>query len=121
MFEPVALPKGGMLRILHPDGRLEEALRPDLSDQTVEKLYRSMIVVRAADQKALALQRQGRLGTYAPVYGQEAAQVASAYALEKGDWIFPSFREVGALYLKGVPLKGLFLDRKSTRLNSSHG
>ena len=109
MFEQFTLPKEGMLRILHPDGRLEEALRPDLSDQTVEKLYRSMIVVRAADQKALALQRQGRLGTYAPVYGQEAAQVASAYALEKGDWVFPSFRETGVLFMKGVPLKDIYL------------
>ena len=109
MIEDYDPMKGEMLRILHPDGRLEESLRPDLSDETVYTLYRKMVLIRTLDQKALALQRQGRLGTYAPVAGQEAAQVASAYALGKEDWVFPSFREVGALYLKGVPLKGLFL------------
>jgi len=109
MFAQFALSKGEMLRILHPDGRLEEALRPDLSDQTVQELYRSMVIVRTADQRALSLQRQGRLGTYAPVYGQEAAQVASAYALEKDDWVFPSFREMGVLFMKGVPLKNIYI------------
>jgi pyruvate dehydrogenase E1 component alpha subunit len=109
MVAQFILSQEGMLRILHPDGRLEEALRPDLSDQTVKTLYRSMVVVRAADQKALLLQRQGRLGTYAPVFGQEAAQVGSAYALEKADWVFPSFRETGVLFMKGVPLKDIYL------------
>ena len=89
--------KGEMLQILHPDGRLEENLRPDLSDQVVQDLYRAMVVIRVIDQRALALQRQGRFGTYAPVIGQEAAQVGSAHALGKGDWVFPSFRETGVL------------------------
>ena len=101
--------KGEMLRILHPDGRLEETLRPDLSDETVQNLYRKMVLIRLADQRALALQRQGRLGTYAPVIGQEAAQVGSAYALGKADWIFPSFRETGVIYMRGVPLKDIYL------------
>jgi len=101
--------KGEMLQILHPDGRLEEALRPDLSDETVQDLYRKMVLIRVADQRALALQRQGRLGTYAPVIGQEAAQIGSAYALGKGDWVFPSFRETGVIYMKGVPLKDIYL------------
>ena len=101
--------KGEMLRILHPDGRLEENLRPDLSDETVQNLYRKMVLIRLADQRALALQRQGRLGTYAPVIGQEAAQVGSAYALGKGDWVFPSFRETGVIYMRGVPLKDIYL------------
>jgi pyruvate dehydrogenase E1 component alpha subunit len=61
------------------------------------------------DQRSLSLQRQGRMGTYPPVSGQEAAQVGSAYALGKDDWVFPSFRETGVLYLKGVPLKNIFL------------
>jgi pyruvate dehydrogenase E1 component alpha subunit len=101
--------KGEMLRILHPDGRLEETLRPDLNDETVQNLYRKMVLIRLADQRALALQRQGRLGTYAPVIGQEAAQVGSAYALGKGDWVFPSFRETGVIYMKGVPLRDIYL------------
>jgi pyruvate dehydrogenase E1 component alpha subunit len=105
-FDPL---KGEMLRILHPDGRLDESLRPDLSDETIQSLYRHMVLIRLADQKALALQRQGRLGTYAPVIGQEAAQAGSAHALQKADWIFPSFRETGVLYLHGVPLRDIYL------------
>jgi len=101
--------KGEMLRILHPDGRLEETLRPDLSDETVQNLYRKMVLIRVADQKALMLQRQGRFGTYAPCQGQEAAQVGSAFALEKGDWVFPSFRETGVILIKGGTLQDLFL------------
>ena len=80
-FDPL---KGEMLRILHPDGRLDESLRPDLSDETIQSLYRHMVLIRLADQKALALQRQGRLGTYAPLIGQEAAQAGSAHALAEG-------------------------------------
>jgi pyruvate dehydrogenase E1 component alpha subunit len=105
-FDPL---KGKILRILHPDGRCEEKLKPDLADDTVKTLYREMVFIRQADQRALSLQRQGRSGTYAPVQGQEAAQVGSAYALGEGDWIFPSFRETGACYMRGVPLKDILL------------
>ena len=102
--------KGERLQILSSEGRLvDESLKPDLSDQTVLKLYQSMVIIRVADQKAVGLQRQGRFGTYAPVIGQEAAQVGSAYALGKDDWVFPSFRETGALYMKGVSFKYIFL------------
>lgn len=101
--------KGEMLRILHPDGYVEENLKPGLSDGTVQQLYRKMILIRAADQRALALQRQGRLGTYAPLIGQEAAQVGSAQALEEGDWVFPSFRETGVAYMRGVSLRDIYL------------
>ncbi len=109
MFEQFDPLKEEMLRILHPDGRVEESLKPDLSDETVLHLYEQMARVRLADQKALGLQRQGRLGTYAPVQGQEAAQAGSAQALEKGDWVFPSFRETVVLYMRGVPLHLIFL------------
>jgi pyruvate dehydrogenase E1 component alpha subunit len=105
-FDPL---KGEMLQILHPDGRLEESLKPDLSDEAVQNLYWKMVFIRMLDQKALALQRQGRMGTYAPLIGQEACQVGSALALEKEDWVFPSFREAGVLYLRGVPLKNIYL------------
>jgi pyruvate dehydrogenase E1 component alpha subunit len=66
--------KGKMLRILHPDGRCDEKLKPDLSDETVQNLYREMVFIRQADQRALSLQRQGIFGTYAPCQGQEAAR-----------------------------------------------
>lgn len=105
-FDPL---KGEMLRVLHPDGRCEEKLKPDLSDETVQTLYREMVFIRQADHRALALQRQGRLGTYAPCQGQEAAQVGSAYALGEHDWIFPSFREMGACYMRGISLRDIFV------------
>jgi pyruvate dehydrogenase E1 component alpha subunit len=101
--------KGKMLKILHPDGRCDEKLKPDLSDETIQNLYREMVFIRQADQRALSLQRQGRFGTYAPCQGQEAAQVGSAYALGEEDWIFPSFREMAACYMKGLPLKDIFV------------
>ena len=53
--------------------------------------------------------RQGRFGTYAPIWGQEACQVGSAYVLKKGDWVFPAFREIGATVMMGIPLKQFFL------------
>src|SRR4030042_4286900 len=105
-FDPL---KGEMLRILHPDGRLEEDLRPDLSDEKIRDLFQEILFIRMLDQKALSLQRQGRMGTYAPVQGQEAGQVGSAFALGKGDWVFPSFRETGVLYLRGVPVRDILL------------
>jgi pyruvate dehydrogenase E1 component alpha subunit len=101
--------KGKMLRILGPDGRCDEKLQPDLTDETVQTLYREMVFIRQADQRALFLQRQGRMGTYAPVQGQEAAQVGSAYALGKDDWVFPSFREMGVCCMRGVPLRDTFV------------
>ncbi len=105
-FDPL---KGEMLRILHPDGRLEEGLRPDLSDERIRDLFQEILFIRMLDQKALSLQRQGRMGTYAPVQGQEAGQVGSAFALGKGDWVFPSFRETGVLYMRGVQVRDILL------------
>ena len=53
-------------------------------------------MVRLFDRRCVNLQRQGRIGTFAPLEGQEAAQVGSAMALSKGDWIFPTYREQGS-------------------------
>ncbi|MEK9132561.1 MAG: pyruvate dehydrogenase (acetyl-transferring) E1 component subunit alpha, partial [Patescibacteria group bacterium] len=60
-------------------------------------------------QKLIALQRQGRSGSYASIEGQEAAQIGSGIMLEKTDWIFPSFREFGISYVHGIPLEKLYL------------
>jgi pyruvate dehydrogenase E1 component alpha subunit len=68
-----------------------------------------MVFIRLADQKALVLQRQGRMGTYAPIWGQEACQVGSAYVLQGGDWVFPAFRELAASLMMGIPLKTVYL------------
>jgi 2-oxoisovalerate dehydrogenase E1 component alpha subunit len=91
---------------LTADGR--EAWK-QLSDQQKIDFYRWMTFVRLFDRKLIVLQRQGRIGTYAPVEGQEAAQVGSALALTSQDWIFPSYREHGVALTIGFPLTQILL------------
>jgi pyruvate dehydrogenase E1 component alpha subunit len=97
--------KASMLRILDEEGNCDDALKPDLKDEQVKRLYELMVLTRAFDDLALKLQREGRLGTYPSSRGQEATQVASAYALGESDWLFPAFREAGAYITKGWPLE----------------
>lgn len=72
-------------------------------------LYRAMRRARFFDEKALTLQRQGRLGVYAPFMGQEAAQVGVALALGERDWVVPSYRESALLLVRGLPIHVLIL------------
>src|SRR3712207_7823425 len=74
-------------------------------------LYRDLVLVRRWDVEATALQRQGELGIWASLLGQEAAQVGSGRALRESDFAFPTYREHGVAWCRGVdPLKllGLF-------------
>src|SRR5437016_12221805 len=96
------------LQILDENGNCDEALRPPLSHQDIRKLYEWMVLARVFDDKAFKLQREGRLGTYASILGQEAAQVGSAYALRPTDWMFPAFREPGASFVRGLPMRMIF-------------
>lgn len=93
------------LQILDEQGNCDEKLKPKLSVQEIKELYEWMALIRAFDEKILNLQRQGRVGTHAPLRGQEASQVGTAYVLDKKDWLFPSYREVGALVVRGAPMK----------------
>jgi pyruvate dehydrogenase E1 component alpha subunit len=101
--------KGKMFQILKPDGTLEPGQSPPIDDQKTLTLYRKMLFIRLADQRGLLLQRQGRFGTYAPIWGQEACQIGSVYVLQKGDWIFPAFREIAATLMMGIELKNFML------------
>ncbi len=92
------------LQILDEEGNCDVELMPPLADDELRKFYEWMILIRVFDQKALNLQREGRLGTYAPVLGQEAAQVGSALALKPDDWMLPAFREGGAYLVRGLPM-----------------
>ena len=92
-------------RVHHPDYDV------DLSDEQYRELYRDLVMVRRIDVEATALQRQGELGIWAALLGQEAAQVGSGRALREKDFAFPTYREHGVAWCKGVdPLKllGLF-------------
>jgi pyruvate dehydrogenase E1 component alpha subunit len=93
--------------ILDEKGNLDAALAPALSVDALTRMYEKLVLVRTFDQRALNLQREGRLGTYPSVLGQEAAQVGSALAAEKADWIFTTFRESGVYVASGYPLEML--------------
>jgi len=119
LFEEYDPLKGKMFQILKPDGTLQPDQRPPISDQETFTLYQKMVFTRLADQRCLSLQRQGRFGTYAPIWGQEACQVGSASVLEKGDWVFPAFREIGATLIMGIPLKNFLLYWMGDEMGSS--
>jgi pyruvate dehydrogenase E1 component alpha subunit len=92
------------IEILDERGDTDETLMPVLSDSDIRRIYELLLLLRTFDDRALKLQREGRLGTYAPILGQEASQVGSAFALEKSDWIFPSYRESGVYIAIGYPI-----------------
>ena len=77
---------------------------PQPDRETLLRLYREMVRLRTLDERMMTLQRQGRVGFYGACTGQEAATLASAIALDDGDWIFPALRESGAMLLRGFPL-----------------
>jgi pyruvate dehydrogenase E1 component alpha subunit len=96
--------KAEYLQVLDTNGNADKGLMPRLNRDQIKELYELMVLTRTFDDKAFHLQRQGRLGTYLQVRGQEATQVGSAYALGKKDWIFPSGRDIGALITRNHPM-----------------
>ncbi|MFP4478667.1 MAG: pyruvate dehydrogenase (acetyl-transferring) E1 component subunit alpha [Candidatus Izemoplasmatales bacterium] len=106
-FDPL---KGEMLQILDQDGKIvNDKLEPKIKKDTLLKMYKTMVLGRIADDKAVQFQRQGRMLTYAPNHGQEAAQLGSIAAMEDKDWLVLAFRELNAMLYKGVTLKQSFL------------
>lgn len=99
-----------MLQILDIEGSvIEKDLEPNIQEDILIEMYKTMLLSRIADIKALQYQRQGRMLTYAPNRGQEAAQVGSIAPAEKTDWLVPAFREIGAWLYKGVSLENIYL------------
>jgi pyruvate dehydrogenase E1 component alpha subunit len=96
------------LSILDETGKVDLALMPSMPESEIVRMYEAMVLARTFDERAVALQREGRLGTYPPIAGQEAAQVGSAFATSAADWIFPSFREMGVHLTLGYPIPQLF-------------
>mgnify|MGYP001612397962 CR=1 FL=1 len=96
------------IQILDEHGNCDEKNKPKLSDDVLKEMYRFLILTKTFDDKAIKLQRQGRLGTYASMRGQEACQIGSVFALSKNDWIFPAFRENGVYMAKGVSAEMLY-------------
>lgn len=99
-----------MFQILNEDGKIvNEEDVPDLSDEQLKELMRRMVYTRVLDQRSIALNRQGRLGFYAPTAGQEASQLGSQFALEQEDFLLPGYRDVPQLIWQGLPLYQAFL------------
>ena len=97
-------------QILDQDGKIvNEDLVPDLSDEELVELMTRMVWSRVLDQRSTALNRQGRLGFFAPTAGQEASQLASQFAMEKEDYLLPGYRDVPQLVQHGLPLREAFL------------
>ena len=99
-----------MVQILDKDGKVvNKDLSPDLSDEELVELMDRMVFSRVLHNRSMALARQGRLGFYAPTEGQEASQIASHYALEQQDWIYPGYRDIPQLIMHGLPVHQAFL------------
>ena len=114
-FDPTATlreveDKFHMFQILNEEGEVvNEKANPDLSDEELVELMSRMVYTRILDQRSISLNRQGRLGFYAPTAGQEASQLASQFALEKEDWILPGYRDIPQIVWHGLPLWKAFL------------
>jgi pyruvate dehydrogenase E1 component alpha subunit len=98
------------IQVLNEEGEVvNEAAMPDLTDEQLQELMSRMVYTRILDQRSISLNRQGRLGFYAPTAGQEASQLASQFALEKEDFILPGYRDVPQMIWHGLPLYQAFL------------
>ncbi|GAA2624715.1 pyruvate dehydrogenase (acetyl-transferring) E1 component subunit alpha [Paractinoplanes durhamensis] len=106
----MAEPAGGYVQLLNPEGEHASSVTTehgvtysvDFTDQEYRDIYRDLVMVRRLDAEGVALQRQGELGLWASLLGQEAAQVGSGRALRPQDMAFPSYREHGVLYARGM-------------------
>src|SRR3989304_668358 len=92
------------LSILDSEGNLDTALEPAIPPDDLKRLYRAMVLGRRLDERMVRLQREGRIGPFAPIKGQEAAQIGSVFALRRTDWMVPSFRETAAMLWRGWAL-----------------
>jgi 2-oxoisovalerate dehydrogenase E1 component alpha subunit len=101
-------------QILSPRGEL--VAEPPVGTAEAVRLLRAMIVARAYDRKGNALQKQGRLATYAPFEGQEAAQIGSVAALAPDDWLVATYRDAAAMWMQGYPMELLFAGRTGHEL-----
>lgn len=100
-----------MLEILQPDGSLVAGGAAPLNLEETRLLFTALVAVRTYDRKGTALQKQGRLATYASFEGQEAAQIGAAAALQPDDWLVASYRDAAAMWFHGYPWMNLFLGR----------
>ena len=95
--------EGGLRRVIGDGEAVPDGVVAGLGDADLLELHRQLILLRTYDERSVVYHRQGRIGTYALYWGHEAIQVGAAYALEREDWIFPSYRESAIGLLRGMP------------------
>jgi pyruvate dehydrogenase E1 component alpha subunit len=110
MFEEYNPIENKIFRIINNEGEIiNTAHKPELSDNDIINAYKSMFFSRTADAMSVSYQRQGRMFTYPPNFGQEAIAVAAGMVMKENDWLVPAFRELGAWLAKGATMKEIFL------------
>ncbi|MFQ5490119.1 MAG: thiamine pyrophosphate-dependent enzyme, partial [Phycisphaerae bacterium] len=97
------------LSILNEQGQADPDLAPSLNPDVLLKVYQAMLLTRKLDERMIAMQRQGEMGTFAPGRGQEAAQIGSVFPLKNTDWFSPSYRSFGAQLWRGWSIERLML------------
>lgn len=110
MFKEHSPLDDNLLRVMDNEGHIiNPGEVPEISDEHLLKAYKDMLFARTADIMAVSYQRQGRMFTYPPNFGQEAVAGALATVMRAEDWLVPAFRELGAWLAKGATLKEVFL------------
>ena len=97
------------LSILDEKGKLDKNLEPNIPEELLLKMYKAVLLGRRFDERLLSLQRQGRIGTFPPVKGQEAAHLGAVALLRPSDWMAPSFRETPAELWRGRSMESVIL------------
>ncbi len=97
------------LSIMDVDGNVDRALVPEINSDQLIKLYRHMVLTRVLDERMIRMQRQGKLGTFAPCRGQEATQIGYIYPMRTEDWVVPSYRAPGAQVWRGWSIEQILL------------
>src|SRR5688572_33343174 len=110
---PSGVDERPLFQVLDAEGIEVGPVPKGLNDDQLVAMLRLCIFGRDFDKKAIALQRRGKLGTFAPMSGQEAVVVGSVFALDRDhDWVVPQYREQLAMLHWGLPLSTYFLQRQ---------
>ncbi len=97
-------PTLGLRRVIRDDGSADPNTDPFLPNELLLEMHRALLRIRRIDERMLGKQRQGKVGFFGTITGQEATPVATAFALEPRDWVFPALRESAIMLSRGFPL-----------------
>lgn len=102
-----------ILRFMGLEGELEDlALPEEITDKDLLEIFSNAVFLRTFDERAVALQRQGRIGTYPPFWGEEGIQAGPVHAAQETDWLFPSYRQSAVGILRGLPASTIYRYRR---------